>query len=152
MISSLSKEFLRYMFLETGKLSGFVMLSKETVDARFASELWGILDELQDAKIIKNLRKYGQSTEQQCDFSFLPIANDYACDTITDANNSSGTITNFWGDISNSNIATGDSIDQTVTNNPSGKENWFEKYGVATIIAAVIAAAGTIIAVLLSNG
>lgn len=48
---------------------------------------------------------------------------------------------NFTGDIKSSNIATGDKPKQIIgTGNPD-KKSWFEKYGIATIIGALITAA-----------
>lgn len=55
---------------------------------------------------------------------------------------------NFTGDIKGSNIATGEKPKQTIGTAKPDKKSWFEKYGIATIIGALITAAVAIYGVI----
>lgn len=156
MLSKLSKEFLKWILEENNNdISKFYMLDKSLVPEKLGNNLWGILDELKSNSIVKNVRKYGQSLKQQCDFSFLPIALDYGNDDInTDSINgqtetinvieNQKNITNEYNaPINNSNISTGDNVEQEIImESKEETKGWFWRnmsWVVPMIVGVVVA-------------
>lgn len=166
MLSKLSIEFLKWILNENkNDISKWNMLDKNNVPEAFGNNLWSILDELESNSIVKNVRKYGQTSKQQCDFSFLPIALDYAnedvdlgntqnqAQTINIIENQKNVSNEFNGPIHNSNISTGDNANQEVNVNldADDKGGWIsknKKWFVPTIVGAIVTILTTVAIIL----
>lgn len=162
MISKLSHEFVQWL-LEANKrdISKWYMIDNSNVPDKFRNNIWGILDELVSLSIVKNARKYGKSSLQKCDFSFLPIALDYLGDKSIDGKSQAISIileqknvkNEFNGPVNNSNVSSGDNTEQKVVNDLKKEEEekaswlsknraWFIPMIVAIIIAIIQIARG----------
>lgn len=79
MVSRLSSNFLIWLIKDRKvEPSRKVFLEKSKVPDEFQNMLWKIVNELKDEGLVVQLRRYGSSERQQCDFDLTPLALDYA--------------------------------------------------------------------------
>lgn len=136
-LSRLTEEFLKYI-IEIKKPRDFVFIQERDLPENLKSLIFGFGDELDDAKLIKNLRKSGSPGNRGIDFSILPRALSYFDDD-DEQKQQPPTQTNYF----NSPVVIGSGNTTAVDSSKidispiEEKKSWFEKYGIHIIIATI---------------
>jgi hypothetical protein len=135
-LSRLTEEFLKYI-IEIKKPKDFVFIQERDLPENLKSHIFGLGDELDDAKLIKNLRKSGSPGNRGIDFSILPRAFSYFEDD--EQKQQPPTQTNYFNSpvvIGSGNITAADSSKIDISPKEE-KKSWFEKYGFRIILAII---------------
>lgn len=142
MTSRLSLDFLAWILeRQDNKLATMIFLDNNNVPDKYKNSIWVCLDELKNEGFVTNVSPHESSHRQKCMFDLTPKA----LDAFNPQEPAQHTENHFYGDINNSNIATGNDSTQTLTNAlpDTPKETpWFKN---PIVISAIIAGIFSII-------
>jgi hypothetical protein len=136
-LSKMTEEFLKYI-IEVKKTKDFIFIQERDLPENFKSYIFGLADELDEVKLIKNLRKSGSSGNRGIDFSVLPKAFSYFEDDEEQKQQSSTqtNIINGPGVIGSGSVTAVDSSKIDVSPKEA-KKSLFEKYWFPIILVII---------------